>query len=61
LVIDKPDDNVDVAYIGIKGIEEENKFEVKFDDCDKVDCSKSNASITKLSIMLAIISALFIL
>jgi hypothetical protein len=61
LVIDKPDDNVDVAYIGIKGIEEENKFEVKFDDCDKVDCLKSNASITKLSIMLAIISALFIL
>jgi receptor-type tyrosine-protein phosphatase Q len=61
LVIDKPDDNVDVAYIGIKGIEEENKFEVKFDDCDQVVCPKSSASIMKLSIVLAIISALFIL
>jgi hypothetical protein len=61
LVIDKPDANVDFAYIGIKGMEEDNKFKVKFDDCAAVNCIKSNASTMKLSIILVIISGLFIL
>ncbi len=61
LIIDKPDANVDFAYIGIKGIEEDNKFEVKFDDCAEVNCMQSNASMMKLSIVLVIVSGLFIL
>ncbi|CAF3499905.1 unnamed protein product [Rotaria sp. Silwood1] len=59
LVIDKPDDNVDFAYIGIKGLYEDNKFEIKFDDCAKVNC-KSNASTIKLSFLLMILSGLFL-
>ncbi|CAF2986738.1 unnamed protein product [Rotaria socialis] len=33
LVLEKPDTNVEFAYIGIKGIEEDNQFKLKFDDC----------------------------
>jgi uncharacterized protein YegL len=61
LVIDKPDANVDFAYIGIKGIEEDNKFEMKFDDCAEVNCMQSNASMMKLSIVLVIVFGLFII
>ncbi len=60
LVIDRPENDTDVAYIGVKGIEEDNKFEVKFDDCDEVICPKSIAPMVKLSIVLAIISALIV-
>jgi hypothetical protein len=60
LVIDKPDTNADFAYIGIKGIEENNKFEVKFDDCDIVNCITSNASAMKLSIILVIVASFFL-
>ncbi|CAF2368289.1 unnamed protein product [Rotaria sp. Silwood2] len=56
LVIDKPDTNVDFAYIGIKGIEENNKFELKFDDCTAVNCIQSSASTEKLAITLVVIS-----
>lgn len=61
LVIDKPDDHVEFAYIGIKGLDENNKFEVKFDDCEKVICSKSNVLMIKLSVILAIVCTAFIL
>ena len=61
LVIDKPNGAVDFAYIGIKGIDENNKFEVIFSDCAKVDCSTSNsASLMKLSVILLVVSCLFI-
>ena len=42
LVIDKPNENVEFAYVGIKGLENENKFEVKFDDCATVLCNSGN-------------------
>ena len=61
LIIDKPNSNADYAYIGIKGIEENNKFQVKFDDCAKVNCIKSNASTMKLNIILMITFGLFTL
>ncbi|CAF2415691.1 unnamed protein product [Rotaria sp. Silwood2] len=54
LIVDKPDNNVDFVYIGIKGIEENNKFEIKFDDCAEVNCKTSNTSTMKLSIVLVI-------
>ncbi len=57
LVIDKPDTKVDFAYIGIKGTEDHNKFELKLDDCATVNCI---ASTMKLSIILVIISGFFL-
>jgi hypothetical protein len=61
LVIDKPDTDANFVYIGIKGIEQNNMFEVKFDDCAKVNCIKSSASTIKLSIVSMIIFGLFLL
>ena len=59
LVIDKPDEEVQFAYIGIKGVDEENNFEVKLDDCAEVECPRSNASTMKLSFLLAAIFCVF--
>jgi hypothetical protein len=44
VVIDKPETDVEFIYLGVKGVEEDNKFEVTFDDCQNVDC-KSNAAL----------------
>lgn len=60
LVIDKPDTDVQFVYVGIKGVEEDNKFEVQFDDCALVDCrSKASSLAMKLSMMLLVICILF--
>ena len=61
VVMDKPKDDVDFAYIGIKGIDEDNSFDVKFDDCAMVECPKSSGSMLKWSVALAVISWLLIL
>ena len=58
--IERPNDEVDFVYVGIKGVDEDNKFEVRFDDCAKVECSKSGASVMKLSLILVFISCLLI-
>ena len=58
LVIDKPNNEVDFAYVGIKGVDEGNKFEVKFDDCAEVICSESNASLMRLNIAVIVMSHL---
>ena len=42
LVIDKSDTEVEFAYIGIKGLENDNKFQVKFDDCATVICNNAS-------------------
>lgn len=53
LVIDKLDSDVEFAYIGIKGVEENNKFEVKFDDCALIKCNHgSSLSITSIGVVL---------
>ncbi|CAF1249281.1 unnamed protein product [Didymodactylos carnosus] len=59
LVIDKPDTAVEFVYVGVKGVEDDNKFEVKFDDCENVVCPKSSSSTMKLNIVLLFMSALF--
>ncbi len=52
-VIDKSDTQVEFVYLGVKGVEEDNMFEVKFDDCAYVDCrSKASLSTMKLSVVL---------
>ncbi|UJR24511.1 hypothetical protein I4U23_005886 [Adineta vaga] len=53
LIIDKPAEDVEFVYLGIKGVEEDNKFEVKFDDCANILCS-SATSITKTITLLFI-------
>lgn len=45
LVVDKPEgDDVDSIYVGVKGLQEENKFEVNLEDCELVFCPTSSAS-----------------
>ncbi|CAF2725601.1 unnamed protein product [Rotaria sp. Silwood2] len=56
LIIDKPDTNPEFVYIGVKGVEDNNKFEVKFDDCQFVTCN----SCTLLSTMNFLAMILFI-
>ena len=57
LVTDKPDDDVEFVYVGIKGLEEENKFEVNFDDCDQVDCRSAASTVAvKFSFILVLLS-----
>ncbi|CAF1607118.1 unnamed protein product [Rotaria magnacalcarata] len=57
LVLEKPDTNVEFAYIGIKGIEDDNQFEVKFDDCAKVNCILSSSSTNRITMLLLIVSS----
>ena len=54
LVIEKPDAGAEYFFLGVKGVEDDNTFEVNFDDCANVDC-KSSSSAMKLSMMLLII------
>ena len=61
LIIDKPDTNVNFTYIGIKGLEEDNRFQVKFDDCAEVNCIISNVSTMKLNMIIAIACVVFLL
>ena len=46
LVVEKPDEEVDSVYVGIKGLEEENKFDVNLEDCEVVDCRSSASTLT---------------
>jgi hypothetical protein len=56
LVVDKPDTNVECVYLGVKGVEVDNKFEVKFDDCAHVYCNPAaSLSTIKLSMLLFIV------
>ena len=65
LVIDKPDNDVEYVYLGVKGVEEDNQFEVKFDDCAKVDCNpktpspSSSLTIKSTAMLLVICTAIF--
>ena len=60
LVTDKPEDDVEFVYVGIKGLEEDNKFEVNFDDCEKVDCrSAASTFAAKFSFILVLLSICF--
>ena len=59
LVIEKPNTEVDFAYIGIKGIEENNKFQVQFADCALDKCN--HGSITSISVSLMIAAGFFLL
>ncbi|UJR07957.1 hypothetical protein I4U23_012236 [Adineta vaga] len=62
MVIDKPDGtSEDYAYIGIKGLEDNNQFKVQFEDCAKVNCPASNAMMIKFSIIMTILCGLFVL
>jgi len=48
-VIDRPADlDTDIVYVGIKGVEAENKFEVKLEDCQQVKCSSAMTMKTNL-------------
>lgn len=59
LVTDKPGDDVEFVYVGIKGVEEDNKFEVNFDDCEKVDCRSAASTLAvKFSFILVLLSML---
>ena len=49
LVIDKPSSNADYVYLGVKGIETKNKFEVNLDRCAKLPL---NSAAMKPSAML---------
>ncbi len=63
LVIDKPKTDVQFVYLGIKGVEEDNKFEVKFEDCENVNC-KSNAALLTMKltmVFMAVYVSLFFL
>jgi len=61
LIIDKPDTDEEFVYVGVKGVEDDNKFEVKFDDCEKVNCNSSpGLPAMKLSmVLMAVCVALF--
>ncbi|CAF3372555.1 unnamed protein product [Rotaria sp. Silwood1] len=59
LVIDKPDSEVDFVYLGVKGVEKNNIFELKFEDCDNVNCN-SNASTKQRSLLLIILFSFFL-
>jgi hypothetical protein len=62
LVIDKPDTEVEFVYVGVKGMEDDNKFQVKIDDCADVNCKSKSSSTMKLNVVLLIVcSALFFL
>ena len=60
LVIDKLDDQLNQTFIGIKGIEETNNFEMSFSEDDEVIVSKTNVLKTTPSIILIIIFGLFL-
>ncbi|CAF4999738.1 unnamed protein product [Rotaria sp. Silwood1] len=59
LVIDKPDSEVDFVYLGVKGVEEDNTFELTVEDCNKVTC-KSNALIIQRSLLLIVLFGFFL-
>ncbi|CAF2402720.1 unnamed protein product [Rotaria sp. Silwood2] len=59
LVIDKPDSDADFVYLGVKGVEKDNTFELKFEDCDNINCN-SNASIIQRSLLLIVLSGFFL-
>lgn len=48
LSIDIPAAAPEFVYIGVKGIEPMNKFEVKFDDCGTVDCKANSLATSNL-------------
>ena len=59
LVTDKPDDDVEFVYVGIKGVEDDNRFEVNFDDCQKVDCPSAASTLAiKFSFLPVLLSVL---
>jgi len=60
LVIDKPDEDVEFVYVGVKGVDEDNKFEVKIDDCANVNCkSKASLATIRLSMVFLIVCAAY--
>ena len=61
LIIDKSDTNVNFIYIGIKGLEEDNGFQLKVDDYAEVYCITSKVSTMKLNIIIAIAYVIFLL
>ncbi|CAF1224427.1 unnamed protein product [Adineta ricciae] len=61
LVIDKPDAPTgEYTFIGVKGLEDNTRYQIQFDDCAKVDCTKSSAITIKFSILLTILCTLFV-
>ncbi|CAF1393169.1 unnamed protein product [Didymodactylos carnosus] len=61
LILDKPSNDTEFVYIGVKGLEEQNRFEVAFDDCanDNVDCTiKSTSSVINMNLFGIIILVL---
>ncbi|CAF1223867.1 unnamed protein product [Adineta ricciae] len=61
LVIDKPNAPTgEYAFIGVKGLEDHTRYQIQFDDCAKVDCTKSSVITIKFSILLTILCTLFV-
>lgn len=65
LEINKPAGDVTFGYVGIKGLEDDNKFQVKFDDCSRVDCNVVSTfavhSICPLLLLFAVLFSLLML
>ncbi|CAF4015555.1 unnamed protein product [Adineta steineri] len=61
LVLDKPDGDVEFVYLGVKGVEEDNQFEVNFDDCANVFCRSSASTMTISIVLISICIAFFLL
>lgn len=59
LVIDKAEGDEEFAYIGIKGLEDENKFEVRFDDCANVVCNAGRRPFAFSASILFLLGVLF--
>ncbi|CAF4540711.1 unnamed protein product, partial [Didymodactylos carnosus] len=61
LVVDKPSNDTEFVYVGVKGLDEQNMFLLAFDDCanDNVDCTtKSISSVIKFNLIGIIILVL---
>ncbi|CAF1399628.1 unnamed protein product [Rotaria sp. Silwood1] len=60
IVISQPDTNSEFLYVGVKGVEDDNSFEVKFDDCQSVICNVGTlkSPINLISMIILIISTL---
>ncbi|CAF1274189.1 unnamed protein product [Adineta steineri] len=59
LVLDKPNADVEFVYLGVKGVEDDNQFEVNFDDCANVFCKSSASTMTISMVLISICIALF--
>ena len=58
-IIDKPITNPEFVYVGIKGLEDKNEFEVTFDDCEYVVCDKANTLSSSVHFVTIFLSILF--